>query len=206
MIIIKKIFKKRISNFQFPVSNRNGFTLIELIVSISIITILIGIFLTNYRSGGKRTELIMTAQKMVTDIRMAQNNTLGSVEYNSQIPSGGWGIYINTTEDDSSYLMFADDDDINENSEYDVGEGDTALGARRYVLPRNIIIDSIDIKNIGITDNVHITFVPPDPITVIYDTFNTSTEVTITLKETRDNSTKDILMNSFGMIEVVDEN
>jgi len=197
------MFKKQNSKFQIPNSNHKGFTLIELIVSISIITVLIGIFLTNYKSGNKRTELIMATQTMVTNIRLAQNNTLGSVVYNSEIPSGGWGVYISTTNN-GNYLMFADDDDINENSQYDVGEADTTLGARNYNLPANVIVEVIDIKNIGITDNIHLTFVPPDPITVIYADSNTSTEVTITLKETRDGSTKDILINSFGMIEVVE--
>lgn len=176
--------------------NNQGFTLLELIVSISIITMLIAIFLTNYSGTSRRTELIMASQKMVTDIRLAQNNTLGSVEYNNQIPLGGWGVHFDISTNDEIYYIFAD---LDGNSQYDAGEADKDYGGRLMHLPDNIYIENIDKGNV-----VDITFLPPDPEAIIYDGSPTSSDVTLTLKETKNNSTKDLYINFFGLIEVVD--
>ena len=58
-----------------------GFTLIELMVSVSIVALVSGIFLVNYHSANKQSELSMSAQKLVSDIRLAQSYSLGSKEY-----------------------------------------------------------------------------------------------------------------------------
>ena len=188
-----------IPNSKFQILNsKNGFTLLELIISIAIITTLIGIFLANYHGGNKRTELIMIAQKMVTDIRLAQNNTLGSVKYGDDIPAGGWGVHFNLYENDSGYLIFAD---LDEDSAYDSGEGNEDNGARLINFPDYIKIESI---SVGLGQRVDIVFVPPDPVTIINYGPGTSSEVTITLKEDVQGSTKDIYVNFFGLIEAID--
>ena len=51
---------------------RSGFTLIELIVSMAIITMITAIFLVNYRSTTRRADLRLTAQRVVSDIRLTQ--------------------------------------------------------------------------------------------------------------------------------------
>lgn len=199
-----KILKN--SKLKAITSSQSGFTLMELIVSLAIISILISITLTNYKGGSKGTELIMASQKMVTDIRLAQNNSLGSVQYNTQIPQGGWGVYVDIGAGGSrtSYQVFAD---VNGNGEYDAGtEDNRAYGARTLSLPEGITIDIIDVDTDGASNNVHITFLPPDPTTIIFNktTLNTSTEATIVLKEKWNNTTKDIYFNSFGLIEVIE--
>lgn len=176
--------------------NNRGFTLIEMIVSLGIITTLIAVFLVNYRGTSKRTSLTMSAQKMVTDIRLAQNKTLGSVKYKEEIPLGGWGVHFDLAGDNTSYLIFAD---LDGDSEYESGEGDYAHGARQISLPNNVFIQAIDVGNL-----VDVTFVPPDPNTIIDYGSGTSTEMTITLKENWNNTTKNININLFGLIEVVD--
>ena len=72
-----------------------GFTLIELIVSISIITLITGAFLTNYHSTNKRSELANSAQKMASDIRLAQQFGLNTKQFSGAVPKGGWGAYFN---------------------------------------------------------------------------------------------------------------
>lgn len=61
--------KSKIINFQ------NGFTLIELVVSISIFTVISGIIVANLRSGTLRDELILDATGLVEAIRDAQTKT-----------------------------------------------------------------------------------------------------------------------------------
>ena len=177
---------------------KNGFTLIELIVSVSIIALVTGIFLANYSSANRRTDLTMTAQKMVADIRLAQNYALGLARYgNSNVPAGGWGIHIDLLNYGSNkYVVFADD---NANYVYDADEANAAFGAQVTSLPNNIIISSL---NVG--TKADITFLPPDPITTITGSVTTHQQVDIVLKDVKTNSIKTIRVNYLGLAEVID--
>ena len=84
-----------------------GMTLIELLTSIAVIALISGIFLANYHSNIKRTDLTMTSQTAVADIRLAQGNALGLLKYQGQVPAGGWGAYFSTVAS-STYVIFAD--------------------------------------------------------------------------------------------------
>ena len=77
--------------------NKKGFSLAELIVSLGIIMMMMIVFMANYKNSNKRTDLVMTAQTMVADIHLAQNNALGLVKYNGTVPGGGWGISFDKT-------------------------------------------------------------------------------------------------------------
>ena len=180
---------------------KNGYTLIELMVSIAIISMMTGIFLANYSSANRRTDLTMTAQKMVTDIRLAQNYALGLARYgttgSTNVPLGGWGVHFSKSRNDQ-YVVFADD---NGDTLYSIGEDDLAKGAQITTLPTNVIIDSISTGN-----SADVTFTPPDPITSINNgvTVGTSTSVSIVLKDLRTNSIKTVKINFLGLTEVID--
>jgi len=183
--------------------NEKGFTLIELLVSVSIILMLSSVFLVNYRGGDTMARLTMSAQKLASDIRMAQNNTLGSVEYNTVIPPGGWGVHFDRVSNDKGYLLFAD---LDEDMEYDTGTGeeaDTQYGGRIVELPIGISIKSILVNAVPV-NVIDISFLPPDPITNILNGSATSTKVTIVLEENENNAEKEIKVNYFGLIEVIE--
>lgn len=181
-----------------------GFTLIELIVSIGIISMVTGIFLANYSSANRRTDLTMTAQKMVTDIRMAQNYSLGLARYGesslAHVPLGGWGIHFSMSAN-NQYTIFADDDG---NAVYNSGEADLNSGAQTTGFPNNIIIDSI--KGPAVINSLDVTYLPPDPITTITNdvTMATSSQVDISLKDLRTNTYKTVRINFLGLAEVID--
>jgi|WetSurMetagenome_2_1015567.scaffolds.fasta_scaffold01475_9 prepilin-type N-terminal cleavage/methylation domain-containing protein len=177
-------------------NNNSGFTLLELIVSISVITILIAIFFTNYHGADQRTNLTSVAQKLVSDIRTAQNNSLGSVPYGGVLPAGGWGIHLDTTNN-NKYLLFAD---VNNNKVYDVGEALPASGGSTFTLPANTVIS--DLTDGGSHSNLDITFLPPDPITRIYwSQFSSSTIASIVIKQNIVNRTENVNVNILGLIE-----
>ncbi|MFH1523316.1 MAG: prepilin-type N-terminal cleavage/methylation domain-containing protein [Patescibacteria group bacterium] len=166
-----------------------GFTLIELLVSISIIGLLSAIFLVNYRATSQRSQLNITAQKVASDIRLAQSNSLGSVEYDGSIPDGGWGAHF--SEGESYYYVFAD---LDANNQYDEGEASEELGGKVVDLPAGITINSINIGTL-----VDIVFLPPDPITYINNDNSGTVEI-----ELADNiSSKIVTVNFFGLIDVV---
>lgn len=197
-------------NKGFKESERCGFTMIEMVVSISLITIITALFVANYRQSNKRTDLVMAAQSLVADLHLAQNNTLGLVKYNMAtplVPPGGWGINFDLTKND--YTIFADLDGPGEsgNLEFDPSvEGEVRYGARKTTLPSGVIISSLKTGNINLNQKVNVTFLPPDPKTNIYQVDNgaTSTILEIELKELRDNTIKTVQVNFLGLVEVID--
>jgi hypothetical protein len=189
-----------------------------MITSISLIVIITAIFIANYRSSNKRTDLIMTAQELVSDIHTAQNNTLGLIKYGLEVPAGGWGINFDS-DNPRQYILFADLDRPASNEvdqtweadpgfmsyDEDLGEGDIEKGARIIDLPPGIIIDSIIIGSGNATSTLaNVTFLPPDPKTYIFNGLATSTELRITLKEERENAVKTVRVNFLGLVEVID--
>jgi len=162
-----------------------GFTVMELMVSTFIITLISGIFLANYHSTNKRSELILVAQKLVSNIRLMQVNSLGAVELANEVPEGGWGVHFN--QGYSNYIIFAD---IDGDYIYDGNEEYKTIS-----LPGNIIINSIDIGN-----SADIVFAPPDPITYI----NTDPVTNVRIELTDGESSKTIEVNFLGLIDMVD--
>jgi prepilin-type N-terminal cleavage/methylation domain-containing protein len=173
-----------------------GFTLIELIVSISIIAMMSSLFLTNYHSTNKRSELIMTAQKLASDIRLAQNYSLGSKEYGGNMPTGGWGAHFDKISLPNSYIIFAD---VDGDKQYDSGEADIDKGGQTISLPAGVRIE--DINTGSSLDSIDITFLPPDPTTNIWDGSNNYNLADITLLENTNNTTKKVEVNFFGLVE-----
>ena len=172
-----------------------GFTLIELLVSVAIIALMSSIFMVNYHGANKRSELNVTKQKLASDIRVAQNNSLGSKAYNAagDTPSGGWGVHFDIANP-SSYIIFAD---INANQTYDAGEGvDTKI------LPAGVTINLISPMRPDHT--LDIIFFPPDPVVYINSKVVNdldSATARIELKENINNSTGAVTVNFFGLID-----
>ncbi len=75
---------------------QRGFTLIEILIVISIVILLVTITSVSYRYFEKNTELKITAQKMITILKTAQNKTLSS-EGDSQ-----YGVHF----ENNKYILF----------------------------------------------------------------------------------------------------
>ena len=89
--------------------NKSGMTLIELLVSISIIATMSTLYIVNVRSYNKSGDLINAAHELANNIRLAQNFALGLKEADfgsgPEMPGNGWGIYIKTP--DPFYVIYA---------------------------------------------------------------------------------------------------
>jgi len=166
-----------------------GFTLLEMMVSISIIALITAIFLVNYHSTNQVTSFANALQKLSSDIRVAQNNSLGSKDFNGTVPRGGWGAHFNMASS-SQYIIFAD---INGNGQYDAGE--------EYQITNFA-------QNVGISSTspagplLDITFRPPDPTTLFNGT-STISNAAVNIKDTVNNLSKTVEVNFLGMIDLV---
>ncbi len=193
--------------FKKNILGQSAFTVIEMVVSLSMISIVAALFIANYRTANKRTDLIMNAQNLAADLHLAQNNTLGLVKYNGEVPAGGWGIALDINQ--NYYTLFADLDapgtagylEMDEPTEAQIG-----YGARKTYLPDGITVHRLTTD--GPLDNslVNITFLPPDPRTNIYrvGAAATSSAIVIEMKEGRNESLKTLRVNFLGLIEVLD--
>lgn len=152
-----------------------GFTLLESVVTIAVISIIAVVVLANYGTLRSRTFLDKAVQKIALDIRKAQNFAVVTV----RLPDGtipcGYGIHY---VDNDTYALFANiqdgalDDCSDSNKIYDGGD---------------IIVETINIQQPKIRFNgalspfSDILFFPPDPVTFINGVFNSSARSTIGL-------------------------
>ena len=189
-----------IRHSSFTIRNCLGFTIIELIVSIAIIGTMAGIFFANYHDGGIQTDLNGAVQKLASDIRLAQNFSLGTKEFGSITPKGGWGINFN--KDSQEYFIFADD-----NGNYTYNESNN----EKYnviKMPANITISSLKVSDSIVftegnaVNSADIVFLPPDPQT--YINASTNQNIQITVRENVNNTIGQIEVNFLGLIDVID--
>jgi len=188
---------------------KNGFSLVEIMVTLGITALMTVLFLANYHTSNQNTDLTMTAQEIVADLHAAQNNSLGLVKYNGVVPPGGWGI--NFDQGTGRYVVFAD---LNGPGtlgymSYDTStEGVTSYGARTVNISSGISILSLNMGGSIATTSVsstNVTFLPPDPQTNIYSSGVTSTVLEIKLQEKANPlSVKTVRVNFLGLAEVTD--
>ena len=154
----------------------------------------------NYKGASKRTEIIIWADKLVSDIRLMENNALAVRTFNDDSTRNVWGVYFDTSAPTNGHYVLYND--ANSNNSFNAGET-----YRDIILPDHIIIESVA-GYIGATatsiSQTSIIFVPPDPQVKF---LNNTTEpgydkLIITLRDTINGSIKTITVNFFGVVEV----
>jgi len=175
---------------------QKAFTLIEVLVVITIIIILSVIMLANYRAGGKELALQRSAHKLAQDIKRAQGMAMAAKECETcpggGVPKGGYGVYIRKNINDN-YLIYADDDSPPHPGAYSPGEE-----IETVYLEKGVYIDNLEPSS---AVNFSINFKPPDPTINIKDqNGNEEDGVTITLRV--DSTIINITVNKAGLIEV----
>ena len=194
-------------------NNIKGFSLIEILVSISIITLLSTVFLANIRGYGQTGGLDITAQKLASDIRMVQSYSLGLKEHDDgtglKFPTGGWGIRFD--RDAEKYTIFADHipDAIYTNGSELLRDVDISKAG--------VKIDSkiSTYKNGSWRDGSYafITFEPPYPVVHLGNSNNATPPpwryqdadlLKVTLISEATGDTRSVIINKFGLVDVTD--
>lgn len=83
-----------------------GFTLIELIVTVSIFLVVSSIVLVSYPDFSQRMALNRTAQEVALTFRKAQSFALAVRGFGSQFP--GYGVRFDLADSDRAFILFAD--------------------------------------------------------------------------------------------------
>ena len=100
----------------------DGFTIIEIMIVIAILTILFTVVVFDFVLTQKRTDLNNGVQEFVTTLKFAQSRAISS-DTNSQ-----YGVYLNTAVSPNQYVVFKGLDYASRDTSYD----------QNYFLPANI--------------------------------------------------------------------
>jgi len=194
---------------RFLFSHKKGFTLIELIVTVSVFVMLSLSVLGNYRSTTKSLSLNSLANLISSDIRRAQTYGISSL---STEDNNAYGVSFNMTYP-NAYMLFSDNNGNFRNNDNDRAtcSGDCV---ERMTIKSGSIISKlcVDMKKDHLTSttctgvaNLHIAFQRPDPepkkITVFGETVIPSdAEIVVTSSDGL--LTKTIVVWSTGLITV----
>jgi len=162
-----------------------GFTLVELVVVLAIVSIITSMAMVNYKASQQQLAIQRSAAKLASDIRRTQEMTLSAREIpNSTIY--GYGMYFNTGNP-NQYIIYADK---NGDSSYNGGNEDVEI----ISFESGVELDSLSPSPLSIF------FKPPDPITIISGTENKAT-IKVHLKSDT-GIKKTIEVNKVGMVEI----
>lgn len=169
---------------------QNGVTLIEVLITVAVMLILLGVAFWGYEERRGELKLQQAALELSSDIEKAREMAISARIEGPERPEGGFGVYLD--KNSGIYIIFAD---VNADKEYNAG--------------LDSIKDEADLKQ-GITfttilpaDITNIIFIPPSPDVYINTAKDINAEIIIAL-ETDSSKTKKIIVNPAGLISIED--
>ncbi len=145
-------------------SRVSGFTMIELLITVAIFTVLVGVVLANYRSFTSNTDLVNAGESLVLSIREAQIYGIGSRGGDSLAICNDfscvYGVYVEKGA--SSFRLFSEDGELG-NQIFNSSPDETI---RVVPFPSGVSVADIFCDS-SPCDNVSITFKRPDPSATI---------------------------------------
>lgn len=194
----------------------NGFTLMEILVSISIVTLISTIFLANYHALNRQALLNAATRQLVSDIRLIQSYTMGLKELNGSFPVGGWGITF--TAGGQNYSFCADKNENKSCFDMFLGNYDAGELYKEVDMPQNIVVANVlcsEANNICDCNQsnpsqhsygeAEIIFVPPEPKVIIDKTVSDGVvcaNLCVVVQDNLNNAKKCVQVNQFGMVDI----
>ncbi len=184
----------------FKVSLVNaGFTLVELIISLSIIIVIVSLVVINYNAGFSETNLTNTQNSLYQNIKLIQSYALSYRSYDSTLPKY-WGMYLKASS--STSTVFAD---TNENGLYDNGEDDVLLGGKEILFSPDITVCNIKSQNSSTVPDLYIMFESGSGDMYVYNSTssnpNNVEQWFIELKDARFPIGKLLILNNPGLTD-----
>ncbi|MDD5760659.1 MAG: prepilin-type N-terminal cleavage/methylation domain-containing protein [Candidatus Pacebacteria bacterium] len=152
----------RIQNTEYSYSRaaRKGFTLIEMLVTLGIITLLSTMILAYSRQSESVSDLIRESNRIAFEIQKTKNSAMLTLKKNSaeERKICGWGVYIEKDKlPQESFIVFTDfcgsgTEDLVGNGKYDEAGGEKVEAIN--------LLKGIEIFE---TNIFSVVFVPPEP-------------------------------------------
>lgn len=182
--------------------------MVELIVSMAVITILSGIVFYRSRSGERNLALQRSAQIVLQSIHQAANNTLGGKKHEGTVSQGGYGVHAETG--DNFLTVFAD---CNENYTFDdTGTASSCTEAPNegVAYPEEFRVNTLEpfieisaLVGDNPTNPLDIIFTPPEGFAVVNPLLITANEAMIEIQNTIEGNRIQIYINKAGATRVV---
>lgn len=119
---------------------KKGFTIIDLLVAITIFVILTSLTIANFVTGKRRDALRQSGIVLVSILQEAQTAALSGMTINGVTPVGGYGVHFDTSTP-SQIIYFAD---VNGNEVYDQTT-DTLVSGVIDNLPDEVVISALKV-------------------------------------------------------------
>lgn len=193
---------------------QNGFTLLELVVSIGIIGMLSVLFVANFQPSKQSNRINSAAQNLASNIRKIENYALSLKEMPvveladvyPHVPQRGY--LLKFVQGTSTIEFCADNGDANlchQDEHFDSQRRSDDIYLTNDHDP-NIYIQNIKIDN-NVRATAYVVFVPPDPKVLIAQNnpqllSSPATTTTIVLLDNKTKKTKTVVINKFGLVDV----
>lgn len=147
------------------VNNSRGFTLIEFLISASVVLFLTSLLVPNFQTGKDQFALQRSVHKLTQDIRRVQEMAMSVQQIGPEgakfYPEGGFGIHFDL-DTAKSYVIFADCD---EDRYYDKDDPNgCGAGLPEKLASGDIVIEpKVRISGLTPSSPLDITFVAPNP-------------------------------------------
>jgi type II secretory pathway pseudopilin PulG len=177
-----------------------GITLVEIIVSIFMITMFSTILIANFPKILKEFALSRVSYKLAQDLRRVEDLGLSGVQLTGGsgelVQAKGYGIYIDLSASPiEQYILYAD------------SNGDQSYTSGDYIIETiditkenpNLLIKGVE--NIS-GDSTSINFTPPDPTVSIYNLCGSCQDISIVIGLDSENSEREVSINTSGLIKV----
>lgn len=166
---------------------KQGFTLIELIVAISIFTLITLAAVVNFRGNDPSRQIKLQAANLVSVLRQAQVQAQAGEPFNGSLPAGGYGVSISTCAvPPCSITLFADQN------------GNFSMESPAEVVETVSLGDQVTITAVSMSTPAHILFRLPAGGVCFNNTCAGSSPVTVTLGAKNTSITKLVTINQLS--------
>jgi len=178
---------------------KSGFTLVEMLVVMAIISILSVLVLSDYEQGGHQLSLRRSASYLCEDLRGAQEMAMSAKGINGgKIPPGGYGINLNVSA--TNYRIFGEISDplnyvYDDGVDKEVSVTDLEAGVE---ISNMCLIDAVGSETCGY-GILDMTFTPPDP-TIRFRGSENYAEAVIILKSLKTEETTEVFVGRSGLV------
>ncbi len=176
----------------YHVKKMAGFTLIELMVSIGILTLLLSLTLPNFKNFQARRDLRVQTDFVVNTIREVQNTVAVGGSYDDTSGMRHYGIHFSSTPGENTmFIVFADSDSSGESDGRYTEGVDTIV---KY--GQKLLRDGVEIQTFSESGrNLDLVFSPPES-TLRVNGANMNTIVNLTLAHDRIEETTVVSLNT----------
>ncbi len=137
-----------------------GFSLVELIVSISIMGFIMGVVLYDMPKFNRNIIMNQAARQIAATLRDAEQRSVAVVQ-NSGVAAQNYGVYFDSTSGGASdFILFSD---CNNNLKYEVAGNCGDESVKKYSFTQGVHIKSLKQPDDTTLNQMHVLFYRPDP-------------------------------------------